>query len=101
MGTLEQIIQVISIIVFISTAITFFVKVGEYKSVINTKIEELEKDIKELKDTNAGLKKEIEKLKNDTNNTINRIETLLIRVETKMELFMQMQGYGENGKSKK
>lgn len=101
MGNLEQIIQIISIIAFIGTTFAFFVKIGEYKTVINTKIEELEKDIVELKDTKESLKHEIDKLKNETNSTINRIETLLIKVETKIELFMQMQGYGDNGKPKK
>ena len=101
MENLEQILQIVSIIAFIASAIKFFVTIGEYKTLINTKIESIQKDIVELKRANADLEKDVEKLKTDTSVSIARMETLLVEVKTKLELLMQFAGMGDNGKFKK
>lgn len=101
MQSLEQLIQIFSIVVFLATAIGFFVKIGEYKSVINAKMASIEIDMQELKDEYKTLKNDISKLKNDTNTTVVRIETLLIEVKTKLELLMQFSGLNTDAKFKK
>lgn len=113
MNGLVEATQIISIIVFLGTTIGFFIKIGEYKSIINTKLSMLEKDIedlkKELKDTQEEIdkryedtKSDINKLKTETTFVTSRLETLLIEVKTKLELLMQFQGMtNSNAKSKK
>lgn len=101
MENLEQILQIISIIAFVAAAIKFFVTIGEYKTIINSKIEVIQQDILELKKANADLEKDIDKLKNDTNTSISRMEALLIEVKTRLDLIVQFTGIGENGKFKK
>ena len=89
---LEQVIQIISIIVFISTAIGFFIKIGEYKSIINTRLEVVEDDIQELKQEQKEIKNNLEKIESKTNQVTSNLETLLIEVKTKIEFLMQYQG---------
>ena len=101
MENLEQILQIISIIAFIAAAIKFFVTIGEYKTIINTKIETIQKDIEELKNANTNLENDVEKLKTETSVSITRMESLLIEVKTKLELLIQFAGFGENGNFKK
>ena len=94
---LEQIIQITSIITFIACAVVFFVKIGEYKSLINNKIEALEDDVKECKDDIKNLEHEIETIKG--NNT--QVMSLLIEVKTKLELVIATTGIlKSNEKSK-
>lgn len=69
-------------------AIIFFVKIGEYKSLINNEIKVLKEDVKECK-------KDIEKLENKieaVENNNNHITSLLIEVKTKLEYFMTVSG---------
>lgn len=95
---LEQVIQITAIITFIASAVVFFVKIGEYKSLINN-------EIKVLKDDMQECKKDIEKLENkieavESNN--NHMTSLLIEVKTKLEYFMAMSGiFKNNDESKK
>ena len=99
--TLEDIIQILSILAFIGCAIKFFVQTGQYKAIIEVKMTALEEDIKELKTANTKLEEEVGKLKLNTNTSIARMEALLVEVKTKLELIIQFVGLGENGKFKK
>lgn len=101
MDYLGQILQIITIIAFVGTAIKFFVTIGEYKAIINTKIESIERELKELKNDYEKLESQVSQLKTETNGSISRMETLLIEVKTKLELLMQMSGMSDNGKFKK
>lgn len=112
MNGLVEATQIISIIVFLGTTVGFFIKIGEYKSIINTKLTMLEKDIDglkgELKETKDEIdsrfkdtKGDIDKLKTETTFVTSRLETLLIEVKTKLELLMQFQGMNnQNAKPK-
>lgn len=85
---LEQVIQIATILTFIASAIIFFVKIGEYKSLINNEIASLKDDVRECKEDIKDLEHEIESVK--TNNT--QLMTLLIEVKTKLELLMTANG---------
>ena len=85
---LEQIIQITAIITFIASAIIFFVKIGEYKSLINNKIEVLEDDVKECKIDIKDLEHEIELIKGNNS----QVMSLLIEVKTKLELVIATTG---------
>lgn len=93
---LEQVIQITSIITFISMAVIFFVKIGEYKSLINNKIEVLENDVNECKNDIKDLQHKIENL--ETNNS--QFMSLLIEVKTKLELLIQATGFFKNNEKK-
>ena len=51
--SLEQYIQIASIITFLASAIAFFVNIGEYKSNLKTNKEEIEKIKKDIVDINV------------------------------------------------
>lgn len=89
---LEQVIQITVIITFIASIVCFFVKLGEYKSLINTDIKTLQEDVKDLKSDAKDTKKELEKIKRDTTAVTSNLETLLIEVKTKVELLVQCSG---------
>ena len=89
---LEQIIQITAIITFLASAIIFFVKIGEYKSLINNEIEVLKDDVKDCKEDIKNLENEIKGIKNNNN----EITTLLIEVKTKLELLMAATGLFKN-----
>lgn len=92
---LEQIIQITVLITFISSAIIFFVKIGEYKSLINNKINVLDDDLDECKSDIKELQHKIENL--ETNNS--QSMTLLIEVKTKLEFLIQAaEIFKDNGK---
>ena len=59
---LEQIIQITAIITFLASAIVFFIKIGEYKSLINNKIDVLENDVNECQNDIKELQHKIESL---------------------------------------
>lgn len=94
------IIQILTILSFVGVSIKFFMTLGEYKAIINTKLDDMEKDIDELKKENKNLQQEIGNLKSNTDGAIHRVEALLIKVETKMEILMSYSGIGKDGKSK-
>lgn len=89
---LEQTIQIISIITFVISTIAFFIKLGQYKTVIDTKIAALNEDTIENKQELKNLKKEFNELKTNNAQTTSRLETLLIEVKTKLEVIMQLSG---------
>lgn len=89
---LEQIIQITVIITFIASIVCFFVKLGEYKTLINTDIQSLKEDVKELKNEVDETKEELNKIKRDTTQVTSKLETLLIEVKTKVELLVQYSG---------
>lgn len=92
---LEQIIQITVLITFISSAIIFFVKIGEYKSLINNKINVLDDDLDECKSDIKELQHKIENL--ETNNS--QFMSLLIEVKTKLEFLIQAtEIFKDNGK---
>lgn len=89
---LEQVIQITVIITFIASIICFFVKLGEYKSLINTDIKALQEDVKDLKSDAKDTKEELDKIKRDTTQITSSLEALLIEVKTKVELLVQYSG---------
>lgn len=89
---LEQTIQVISIITFVISTIAFFIKLGQYKTVIDTKIATLNEDTLENKQEIKNLKQEFNELKTNNAQTTSRLEALLIEVKTKLEVLMQLSG---------
>ena len=94
---LEQVIQITAIITFMASAVIFFVKIGEYKSLINN-------EIKVLKDDFKDCKKDIEKLENKVEaveNNNNHMTSLLIEVKTKLEYFMTVSGIFKSNENKK
>lgn len=99
--TLENIIQLISVLAFLSCAVKFFVQTGQYKAIIEVKMSAYEKDIQELKTVDSGLKKEIEDLKQKTNNTTSRLESLMVKIETKLDMLMKFNGVGQENDNKR
>lgn len=93
MNNLEQVLQVISIIVFISGGITFFFKTGSYKTTIDKDIKALQDDIKELKDENEDIKDDIEKMKSENSKVIANLDKTLTEIKTKLELLIQFSGW--------
>lgn len=98
---LEQIIQITVIVTFIASIVVFFVKLGEYKSLINTNIRDVQTDIKDLQHEIDEIKEEIDKIKDDTNKITKNLETLLIEVKTKVDLLIQGSGIFINERTKK
>lgn len=99
---LEQTIQIISIITFVISTIAFFIKLGQYKTVIDTKIATLNEDTLENKQEIKNLKQEFNELKTNNAQTTSRLEALLIEVKTKLEVLMQLSGlFNKDEKSTK
>ena len=98
--TLEDVIQIISILAFLGCAVKFFVQTGQYKAIIEVKMSAYEKDIQELKTVDSELKKEIEDLKQKTNNTTSRLEALMVKIETKLDMLMKFNGVHQEDGSK-
>ena len=96
MNNLEQIIQITAIVTFIASAIVFFVKIGEYKSLVNNEIEILKDDVKECKEDIKNLESEINSIKNNNN----QITSLLVEVKTKLELLIATSGMFKNNNEK-
>lgn len=90
--TLEQIIQIISILGFFAGGIIFLVNTGSYKKGIEKDIDVLKAEVDENKKEIKLLHEEVEKLRDESTRNTNRFEALLIEVKTKLELFMQMSG---------
>ena len=93
MNNLEPILQIISIIVFISGGITFFFKTGEYKTTIDNQLKTLAKEIEKNAKEIEEIKTDIDKTKTDNIAVTSRLEALLIEVKTKLELLMQFSGW--------
>ena len=98
---MEQIIQIIVIITFIGSTIAFFVKLGEYKSIINTDIESVKKEIGKINSDIKNFEKDLEEIKTKTNETTSKLETVLVEIKTKLELFMQYSGMFDGHKNNK
>jgi len=98
---LEQIIQITVILTFIASIVCFFVKLGEYKSLINTDIKSVQNDVKELQHEIEEIKEEVNKIKDETNQVTKNLETLLIEVKTKVDLLIQGSGIFNNERIKK
>jgi len=98
---LEQIVQIASIISFIGGAIYFFTNAGAYKTTIDKDLKALREDVdinsSEIKD----IKEEIAIMNTTHTQITTRLETLLIEVKTKLELYMQVTGlFNKNEKNK-
>jgi len=93
MDNLETVLQIISIIVFITGGLTFFFKTGSYKTNVDTKLQSLDEDVKENKKEIEDLRDDFEKTKTEHNIVTSRLETLLIEVKTKLELLMQFSNW--------
>ena len=102
MSGLEQIVQIISIIVFLSGGVTFFFKTGGYKTNIDAQLAELQKDTEENKISIKELKQEISTMKAETNKIITNLNNTLTEIKTKLELLVQYSGmFNGNNKTKK
>lgn len=89
---MEQIIQITVIFTFIVSIVVFFVKLGEYKSIINTDIENTKKDIVTVRADIKSIEEDMEKIKSDTRQATSNLEAVLIEIKTKLELLMQYSG---------
>lgn len=92
MDNLEQIIQVISILVFLGGGVTFFFKTGSYKTNIDTKLAELQKDTEENKNAIKDMQKDIDSMKTETNKVIATLNSTLAEIKAKLELLVQYSG---------
>ena len=86
MNGLEPIIQIISILVFISGGITFFFKTGGYKTNIDTKLTELENDNKDQKDAIKEIRQEINTIKSENAKVITTLNITLAEIKSKLEI---------------
>lgn len=102
MSGLELILQIISIIVFITGGITFFFKTGGYKTTIDTQLQKLQQETEENKDAIKEIKQEISVMKAETNKVITNLNNTLTEIKTKLELLIQYSGiFNGNNKNKK
>ena len=92
MNGLEPIIQIISILVFISGGITFFFKTGGYKTNIDTKLTELENDNQETKNAIKEIRQEISTIKAENAKVINTLTITLAEIKSKLELLIDYSG---------
>lgn len=99
MNGLEPIIQIISILVFISGGITFFFKTGGYKTNIDTKLTELENDNQETKNAIKEIRQEISTIKAENAKVINTLTITLAEIKSKLELLIDYSGI-INGRSR-
>lgn len=99
MSELEQVIQIISIVVFLSGGITFFFKTGAYKTNIDAKLIELQKEAEENKAAIKEVRQEINLMKAETNKIISNLNSTLAEIKAKLELLVQYSGI-LNGNSK-
>lgn len=95
-NSLEQVIQITVLITFIASIICFFVKLGEYKGLINNDILTLKKDVEENKVGIKELHTDFEKLKNESNQNTTRFESLLMEVKVKLDVLMNVTGILKN-----
>ena len=102
MNGLEPILQIISIIVFVTGGITFFFKTGGYKTNIDTQLLELQKDTEENKSDIKEIKQEISVMKAETNKVISNLNSNLAAIQSKLDLLVQYSGmFNGNNKNKK
>lgn len=92
MGNLEQIIQIISILVFLGGGITFFFKTGGYKTTVDTQLIELRKDTEENKADIKEIKNEISNMKTETNKVITNLNSNLSEIKARLDLLVQYSG---------
>ena len=92
MSNLETVIQIISILVFLGGGITFFFKTGGYKTNIDTKLVELQKDTEENKNAIKELEHEISAMKTETGKIITTLNSTLAEIKAKLELLVQYSG---------
>ena len=92
MESLEPLIQIISIIVFISGGVTFFFKTGGYKTTVDTRLTELQKDTEENKESIKEIKNEISTMKADTNKVISNLNANLAEIKAQLSLLLQCSG---------
>lgn len=89
---LETVIQIISIVVFITGGVTFFFRTGGYKTNIDTQLIELKEDTEENKAAIKDIQKDIEIMKLESNKTIGELNNTLTEIKTKLELLVQYSG---------
>ena len=92
MESLEPLIQIISIIVFISGGVTFFFKTGGYKTTVDTRLIELQKDTEENKNDIKDIKSEISSMKAETNKVISNLNANLAEIKAQLSLLLQCSG---------
>lgn len=102
MNNLEQILQIISILVFISGGITFFFKTGGYKTNIDSQLLELQKDTEENKEAIKEIKQEIDIIKTENAKVITNLNSALAEIKAKLEFLVQCSGvFNGNNRNKK
>lgn len=102
MNGLEPVIQIISILVFLGGGITFFFKTGGYKTNIDAKLSELQKDTEENKNSIKEIQREINTMKAETNKVITQLNSNLSEIKAKLEVLVQYSGmFNGNNQNKK
>jgi len=89
---MEQAVQITVIITFIVSTVVFFIKLGEYKSIINSDIETLKRDVENLKKDVEKVEDDLENIQLETNKVTSNLESMLIEIRTKLELLIQYSG---------
>ena len=92
MENLEQIIQIISILIFVSGGLTFFFKTGGYKTNIDTQLATLRKENEENKMDIKEIKQEMSIMKAENNKIITNLNNNLTEIKTKLELLIEYSG---------
>lgn len=85
---MENIGHILGIIGFIGGLIALFVKAGEYKSSLNSKIDAQAVEIQNIKDDLKKVKDDVEK----SEKNIANFEAMLIEIKTKLEILLQYSG---------
>lgn len=103
MNELETILQIISIVVFISGGITFFFKTGSYKTNIDSQLAELQKDTEDNKIAIKEINREIDIMKTENAKVITTLNSTLAEIKAKLELLVQYSGMfnGNNNNNQK
>ena len=102
MESLENIVQIISILVFVTGGITFFFKTGRYKTNIDTKLNELQKDIEENKLTIKEMQIKINNMQDENNKIITNLNSSLVEIKAKLEFLVKCSGmFDGNNRNKK
>ena len=92
MGSLENIVQIISILVFVTGGLTFFFKTGGYKTNVDTKLSELQKDVEENKMSIKEMQIKINNMQDENNKIITNLNSSLAEIKAKLEFLVKCSG---------
>ena len=96
---MDNILGYIAIFGFVGGVVAFFVKTGEYKNNINSQLEALKTENKNIKQDIQELKKEYLDIKCLVKNSVEKnesnmakLETMLVEIRARLDIFLQCSG---------